>query len=445
MKDNKRKIYHLFILLQICLLLAVCILPVLGQIRQAAVSAVKGNDAANETITDKDQMDNDGSNSESNPVSDENQDDITSNQNDEEDLNLWNLADYTKVVENASPEILSKLETMTLEEKIAQLFIVSPEALTGASRVNAAGSKTKEAIERYPVGGLFYTASNLLYIGQVETMIQDTQKYSESRIGLPMLIGVAEEGGNRSPFAGNNNFDLSIDSLAEIGATNNPDNAAAAGKEAGKYLANLGFNYTLSPVADVTYMDNSASEGETFGKDSSMVSDMVAAYVKALKNEGISSALKYFPGKGYSPKTAENEYPVSTMEISGYEDQFKVYEDAIAAGADFVMVGHILPKGANQTGELASMSSTVIEKKLRNIIGFDGLVITEALNKKNITENYSSAQAAVNVFMAGADIIFMPENFEEAYNGLIQAVKDGEIEEVRVDASVVRILREKME
>lgn len=434
MKDSKRKLYYLIILTQVVFLLAICVLPVFKQVK-SMINIGSG----------KEQSENSAVNSNRDEFNDKDESDAEKPQSSEEEADTNLDGNRQEFLNQLSTSVRNKLESMTLEEKIAQLFIISPESLTGNPVVNAAGNKTKEAINLYPVGGLFYTAQNMKYKEQVLTMIQNTQSYSQERIGLPMFLGVNEDGGINSAFTGKVNFDLNIDAVAEIGASKNIESAGNAAKQTGRFLKELGFNFILGPIADITAIENSETEGQTFGTDVNLVAGMVTAQVNGFKETGISTVLKYFPGKGYATKAVEGDYPVSTIRLEGFEDAFKVYTDAIEAGADFVMVGHIGSQINGQNGAPASMYANVVTQKLRNDLGFEGLILTEALNEECITKKYSSVDAALTVFTAGADMIFLPENFEEAYQGMLQAVRDGRITESRVDESVARVLKAKME
>lgn len=413
MKDNKRKIYYLFICFQVVLLLGVCILPVVKQVKNMAESVLSGTQ---------------------NPGNKENEKENTDNQE-------GNVPGTITV--EASQAVLNKLATMNMEEKVAQLFIISPEQLTHMGTVTAAGNQTKEAIHAYPVGGLFYEAKNMITLDQVKTMLANVQNYNNERIGLPMFLGVQEEGGSGSPFAGNANFGLEADGVAAIAATEDPDTALASAQKIGSFLADLGFNYNLAPIADLSLVGGSATEGNNFGNDMETVSDMVRTQVTTLKAEGISPVLKYFPGKG-SATMHNSGFAVSNQTLEEYENEFSIYIDGINAGADMVMVGHVIAEKISEKTIPASLSDKVITDVLRLKLGYNGLVMTEALNTAAMQSYYTSSQSAVAAFKAGADIIFMPADFEEAYQGIIQAIRDGVITEERLNQSVTRILKAKM-
>ena len=144
------------------------------------------------------------------------------------------------------------LEEMTLEEKVAQLFIIQPEAILDVGTAVAAGDATREAIDKYPVGGFIYFGENLQSKEQTQEMLRNVQAYSTERTGFPAFLSVDEEGGTVARVAGTGNFDVpDIGDMADIGAAGDVDAAKQVGEDIGSYLAELGFNLDFAPVADV--------------------------------------------------------------------------------------------------------------------------------------------------------------------------------------------------
>lgn len=339
------------------------------------------------------------------------------------------------------------LETMSTEEKVLQLFMVTPEALTGVDEVYAAGSRTQEAIDRYPVGGIVYFKQNLKTPEQVVDMITRTQKYSRDRIGVNLLIGVDEEGGQVTRIGGRKEFGIpSIENMSEIGAAGDPARAYEVGVQLGDYLSKLGFNLDFAPVADVlTNPENTVVAKRSFGSDGAITAAFVTEEVRGLQSKGVSAVLKHFPGHGGTAGDSHEGYAYTerTLDELMAEDLVP-FKEGIDAGARFVMAAHISAPNVTGDDTPASLSGTMITGILREKLGFDGVVITDALNMGAITQHYGSAEAAVNALSAGADMLLMPEHFEEAYNGVLTAVQDGTIGEERLNQSVRRILTVKM-
>lgn len=336
-----------------------------------------------------------------------------------------------------------KCRSMTLEEKIAQMFIITPEALTGVSPVTETGDITKSSFEQYPVGGLIYFQGNLISREQTVRMLGEIQKISEERTGLPVFLAVDEEGGMVSRLYGRGITDIPyIEDMYTIGASGDPEQAYNAGSTIGTYLKNLGFNVDFAPVADVfSNLSNTVIGNRSFGNDAELVSEMVGMAVKGLQDTGIRATLKHFPGHGDTAEDSHSGYASSYKSLEQLEMcEFLPFRSGMQAGADFIMAGHISLPNILGDQTPASLSYKMLTEILRDKFGFDGIIITDALNMGAITNYYSSGEAAVSAVEAGADILLMPENFEDAYNGMLNAVYDGRISEERINKSVIRIL-----
>lgn len=345
-------------------------------------------------------------------------------------------------------KISEMLTDMTLEEKAAQMFMITPEALTGTGQVLEAGDVTREAIDKYPVGGLIYFTQNLQDPGQVRSMTGNVQKFAEERIGLPMLLSVDEEGGTVTRFGGNPSFDYDPSAdMAGIGASGDPQQAYALGEKIGKFLSSLGFNMDNAPDADVlTNPANTVVKDRSFGSDCDTVSEMALAELEGLEDQGVKGLLKHFPGHGATTADTHEGYAYTDATLEEMKSNELVpFADGIEAGVDIIMVGHISCPQVTGNEEPASLSEKMITGVLREDMGFDGVVITDAMNMGAIAENYSPAEAAVKAVLAGVDMILMPEDFQQAYTGVLNAVKSGKITQERIDASVTRIIGLKLE
>lgn len=345
-------------------------------------------------------------------------------------------------------KISEMLADMTLEEKAAQMFMITPEALTGTGQVLEAGDMTREAIDKYPVGGLIYFTQNLQDPEQVRSMTGNVQKFARERTGLPMLLSVDEEGGTITRFGGNFSFDYdSSADMAGIGASGDPQQAYALGEKIGKFLGSLGFNMDNAPDADVlTNLENTVVKDRSFGSDCDTVSEMALAELEGLEDQGVKGLLKHFPGHGATTADTHEGYAYTDATLEEMKSNELVpFADGIEAGVDIIMVGHISCPQVTGNEEPASLSEKMITGVLREEMGFDGVVITDAMNMGAIAENYSPAEASVKAVLAGADMILMPEDFQQAYTGVLNAVKSGKITQERIDASVTRIIGLKLE
>ena len=350
----------------------------------------------------------------------------------------------TEVVEEYTEEDLlnevveSCISEMSLEDKVAGLFIVTPEALTGVDKAVKAGDGTKEALEKYPVGGIIYFKQNIQSKDQITEMLANTTAMSK----YPIFLAVDEEGASVARVADALGLDK-VDSAKEIGETGNVDNAYEAYKTIGSYLMEYGFNLNFAPVADVlTNPDNDALAERSFGSDADAVSYMVASSVKGLQETGVTACIKHFPGQGNADGDTHDGLATTEKTLDDMRQlELKPFAAGIGAGAQMVMVGHVAVPSITGDKTPASLSKEVITEVLREEMGYNGVVITDALNMSAVSEYYDSAQAAVMALKAGSDMVLMPEDFEAAYEGVLAAVADGTISEARINDSLARVYK----
>ena len=344
-------------------------------------------------------------------------------------------------------EVQEVLDSLSLEQKVAQMFFITPESMTGYSRVTQAGNASKEAFAKYPVGGLVYFAQNLRDPEQTRTMLGNMQQFSEEQTGLPLFLGVDEEGGTVVRIADNAAFGVeNIGDMADIGATGDSSKAYDVGETLAGYLKDLGFNVDFAPVADVfSNPKNTVIGKRSFGSDPNVVSEMVVQAVEGLQDNGVAATVKHFPGHGNTTQDSHSGYASSDRTLEELQSmEFLPFEAGVAAGTDFIMVGHITLPNATEEQSPSSINKEVVTDMLRTGLGYSGLIITDAMNMGAITQEYKSAEAAVKAIQAGVDIVLMPEDFQEAYEGVLAAVEDGTLTEERIDESVARIIAEKL-
>ncbi|MDE5940436.1 MAG: beta-N-acetylhexosaminidase [Lachnospiraceae bacterium] len=328
---------------------------------------------------------------------------------------------------------------MSIENKVAGLFMVTPEAITGVGTATQAGSGTQEALSQYAVGGLIYFGQNILDKEQITGMLANTASMSN----YPIFLAVDEEGGDVSRVANSKVEVTKVDDMASVGAGGDASLAAEAGETIGSYLKEIGFNVDFAPVADVAG-EGSALGNRSFGADPQVVGEMVASAVGGIEGTGVSACLKHFPGLG---STSEDTHD-GRVEITKSIDEMRVsdfvpFSAGIEAGADFVMVSHATAPALDEDNVPSSLSKKVITDILRGELGFEGVVITDALDMTAITDYYTPEEAAVMALEAGADMLLMPEDFEKAYEAVLAAVQEGTISEERIDESLNRIYRVK--
>ena len=325
--------------------------------------------------------------------------------------------------ETTSPEELAAqeiLDGMTLDEKLCQLFVVTPDALTGLSPATAAGDATREALERTPVGGLVYFAQNIVSAEQVTQMLQTTQSYSK----IPLLLGVDEEGGRVSRLSGVGLTDV-LDPMATYGAAG--DTAAVE---------------AFAPVADIVTNPNNTEIGDrSFSSDPAVASDMVAAMTRGLQEGGVLACLKHFPGHGSTEADSHLGTSVTSRTLDELrEAELLPFRAGIEAGAGMIMVSHMSAPAVTGDNTPCDLSPAVVTDLLRTELGYNGVVITDAHNMGAITANYTPGEAALLAIEAGCDLILMPDDLDAALQALRDAAADGTLTEARIDESVLRIL-----
>lgn len=349
-----------------------------------------------------------------------------------------------ETVVHTAKDVLGK---MSLREKVGQLFIVRPEALAENSNAETAPATDRvddaviSRLEEYPVGGVVLFSRNITGAEQLPEFISGLQKNSK----YPLFIAVDEEGGRVARIANSGYYDVaSYKSMEDIGKSGDASKAEEVGRQIGLYLKKLGFNLDFAPVADInTNPQNIVIGDRSYGSDPSLVAEMVSAQLDGMHDSGIMGTLKHFPGHGDTKDDTHSGY----VSIEKTWDELKVCElipfTASLPKTDMVMVSHITAVNVTNDNLPSSMSEMMITEKLRNELGYDGVVITDAMAMGAVADNYTSAEAAVTAVKAGVDIVLMPQNLDEAFNGVMNAVTDDEISMARLDESVLRILKMK--
>lgn len=346
--------------------------------------------------------------------------------------------------EKLMQEVDSILAEMTLEEKVYQLFIITPEALTGNKLVTAAGETTKKSLEKYPVGGLIYFSQNLKDPIQTAKMLQGVMDFSYEVEGLPLFTCIDEEGGRVARVG--NNAAFGVDKVGCMQDVKDVKEAYAAGETIGAYLSKLGFNLDFAPDADVlTNKDNTVIGDRSFGKDPDRVTELAAAFSNGLHSQNVLSTFKHFPGHG---ATLADTHEGFAYTDKTYEEllksELKPFMAAGEKGVDVVMAAHISVPKVIGDDTPCTLSKKIITDVLRNDLGYEGIIVTDALSMGAITQKYDSVQASVMALDAGVDMLLMPQDFKKAAEGVLEAVRGGEISEERINESVRRIIKAKL-
>lgn len=343
--------------------------------------------------------------------------------------------------EQATDAVEAKLTEMTLREKVGQLFWVRPEALDFS--LNPEKKKLtqtmRQNLEQYPVGGIVVFKGNIQDESQLSSLIADFQSASK----IPMIVAVDEEGGSVARLANHEAFSLpKYKSARDIGATGDPEQARQMGQTIGSYLRAYGFNLDFAPVADVdSNPANPVIGRRAYSTDAQQAAQMVTAAVEGFHDAGMLCTVKHFPGHG---DTGEDSHYGTATSYKTWEEmkatEMLPFEAGIAAGVDVVMTAHITTPNATTDGLPASLSYTMITERLRGELGFQGVIVTDALGMNAIKNYFAPAESAVAALCAGVDVLLMPSDLRAAFDGVIRAVEDGTLSEERLNESVRRIL-----
>lgn len=356
------------------------------------------------------------------------------------------------------------IASLSLEQKVAQLFVVRPEDMLGVYRaelqaededdsvaVNEAGffqpattvtDQITSAIGALPVGGFTLFGNNLEDPEQTQALLSQLRDCSLAATGVAPFLCVDEEGGSVARIAKNEAFEVqNVGDMAEIGASGDPDQSKAAAAQIAAYLKPLGFNVDFAPVADVAdNPDNPTLAKRSFGADAVQVASMVAAEVRGFEEADMACCLKHFPGLGSAEGDSHTARITITDDLDGLRaSELKPFQAGIAAGAPLVMMGHLSVPAVVGDDTPACLSEEMVTGVLRDQLGFEGVVVTDSLGMQAVTDYYSSAEAAVAAVQAGCDVVLMPADLHAAYEGLLAAVNEGEVSEERIDDSLRRI------
>ena len=343
----------------------------------------------------------------------------------------------------------AQLQQMTLREKVGQLFYVRLESLDPSiewtTYDDLANIKILEVTEnmkrvnaQYPVGGIILYAWNIEDEAQLSRIIPQVRALN----GNPLLC-IDEEGGRVSRIANNPNFDVQkYESMAAIGSTGDPMIAYGCGNTIGTYLKRYGFDIDFAPVADVnTNPENIVIGARAFSEYPSVAAPMVTSYLQGLKDAGITGCIKHFPGHGDTKADTHFGY-ASTQKT--WEEMLNcemiTFKAGIQWGCQLIMTAHIAAPNVTGSDIPSTMSSIVLKDKLRGELGYQNIIITDGMEMGAITQQYTSAEAAVGSIQAGVDIVLGPRYFTEAFDAVVAAVNDGTISEERINQSVRRIL-----
>jgi beta-N-acetylhexosaminidase len=341
------------------------------------------------------------------------------------------------------------IKKMSLREKVGQMFFVRPEALDTTIhwteyqdlpdyKLQQVNKTMRDVSKDYPVGGMILYAHNIVDEAQLGEFIAEIRTLN----GSP-LLAIDEEGGRVARIANNGNFDVpKYESMAAIAESGDPSEAYKAAFTIGSYVKEYGFDIDYAPVADVnTNPENIVIGPRAFSDDPETAAEFVVSYLNGLDSAGVIGTLKHFPGHG----------DVKTDTHLGYAETNKTWEEmlqcemipfkaGIKAGAQMIMTAHIAAPKITGNDLPATLSSVILQDKLRGELGFKGIIVTDAMDMGAITKQFGNAEAVIKSIQAGVDVVLCSREFTQVFDAVVKAVEKGEIKENRIDESVKRIL-----
>ena len=371
-------------------------------------------------------------------------------------------------VNAGNTKVESLMEEMTLRQKITQMMMVDfrnwDENLNdsiGAADFTEMNDQVKEVIETYHFGAVIYFADNIQKTEQSYQLTMDMQEAVIESGGIPMFIGADQEGGSVYRLGSG----TALPGNMALGATGNKEYAYTAGSIVGKELSVLGINTNLAPVVDVNSNANNPVIGlRSYSDDAETVGIMASAFISGMREDNIIGCAKHFPGHGDTETDSHYGLPlVDKSKDVLMENELLPYKYIIADGADMIMTAHILypqldnstiysEKTKKQESLPATMSKKIVTDLLKNEMGFEGVVITDAMRMEAVSKYWNPVQAVLNAINAGVDMICMPcvlydlddlKDLDTIIEGVEKAVADGVVSEERINDAVERILKVK--
>ncbi|MFG1609634.1 glycoside hydrolase family 3 protein [Actinoplanes sp. NPDC049265] len=352
------------------------------------------------------------------------------------------------------------MRQMSLREKVGQLFVVEVYGQDADSVTPATAARNQalygvdtpaQVIAKYQPGGVIYFDArrgpdNVQNPRQIATLSNGLQRAAlRRRVPIPLLISTDQEGGSVV-------YRLTAPATAmpgnmALGAGRSTRDARQSARVIGSELAAVGINQDYAPVSDVNVNPANPVIGvRSAGSDPALVSDMVGAQIDGYHAGGVATVAKHFPGHGDTAVDSHFGLP----EVTHTREQLEAidlppFRRAISRGVDTIMTAHVVLKSVDPSGAPATMSRPILTGLLRQQLGYDGLIVTDALDMGGATADYPPDVAPVKAFQAGADQLVLAPRMDTAFAAVLAAVHSGAISRQRLDESVARILTLKLE
>jgi beta-N-acetylhexosaminidase len=327
---------------------------------------------------------------------------------------------------------------LTLRQKVGQMFICGFDALEPNPAIT-------QLIEEYGLGGVIYFRRNVKDAHQLAHLSADLQAISLHSGGQPLFIAVDQEGGMVSRIE--KGATLLPGNMA-LGAAFAPAGVYASSKIMGKELRQMGVNMNFAPCLDINNNRLNPVIGvRSYGETAAIVGDMGTHAVKGLQDMGVIATVKHFPGHGDTSEDSHHDLPIVPHSMERLmELELAPFIKAIEGGVDAIMTAHVVFAALEQNGVPSTLSHRILTELLREELGFKGLIVTDCLEMKAISEGIGVAEGAVRAIEAGSDLILVSHTLDRqvsAMEAVIAAVESGRIPESRIDESVLRVMTHK--
>lgn len=341
--------------------------------------------------------------------------------------------------------LLGVVEAMTVEQKIGQMLMPVVRG-TGAEAVNATDRQYNQAlggadtpaelVRRFHLGGIMYLGPNVVSPAQIRDFGAGLQTVAAGSGMPPLLIAVDQEGGRVQRISG--------EGITPVGSARSLAGDAGVVRATAARLAEelraIGVTVDFAPVADVVRSAGGVISDRSYGSDPAVVGAMVEAAVEGLQSSGVAAVVKHWPGHGATLVDSHRRLPViETAESDWRAVDQAPFVDAVAAGVDAMMIGHLAMPALDPSGAPATLSPVMVDRYLRRELAYDGVLFSDALDMGAL-DGIEEGELAVQVVEAGLDVLLVPPDLRAAATAIAEAVASGRLDEERLDLSVVRIL-----
>jgi beta-N-acetylhexosaminidase len=341
------------------------------------------------------------------------------------------------------------IKHMTMEEKVGQMLMPDYRKWNGVN-VTEMLPEIEAQVKKYHLGGVILFLENVVTTEQTTRLVNSYQEAAEK---YNLLMSIDQEGGIVTRLQSGTHMPGNM----ALGATRSEEVSEKVGRAIGEELHSLGINMNLAPVLDVNNNpDNPVIGVRSYGEKPELVAQMGNAYIKGLQESGTAATAKHFPGHGDTASDSHFSLPVVPHDLERLKAvELYPFQQAMNAGIDAIMTAHVtFPNVDNSTaiskkdGSVipvpATLSYKVLTELMREDMGYNGLIITDAMNMAAIADHFGQVDAAIRTVKAGSDIVLMPVGLDSVANGLYNAVNSGEISIERIEQSVERILTLKL-